>query len=180
MSKPKLTRIKAASINLTRDEAEERLANIGSAQRRVTEIEAAMNDEIAAIKTHYEAQAAPHNLSITDNFRDLQLWAEANRDSLCVGKVKTVRMATGEILWRKRPPSVRITGAPAVIERLISFGLTVFVREKQEIDKDAILAEPDQVKGIQGIKVITDVEDFVAKPFETEIERVEPVLRSAT
>lgn len=138
-----------------------------------------MNDEIAAIKTHYEAQAAPHNQRITDNFRDLQLWAEANRDSLCIGKIKTVRMATGEIQWRKRPPSVRITGAPAVIERLISFGLNVFIREKKEIDKEAILAEPDQVKGIKGIKVITDVEDFVATPYETKIERAEPVLRSA-
>jgi len=179
MTNPKPTRIKAASINLTRDEAEACLANIGTAQRRVIGIEAAMNDEIAAIKSRYEAQAAPHNQNITRSFHDLHLWAEANRDSLCAGKIKTVRMATGEILWRKRPPSVRITGAPAVIERLISFGLTAFVREKQEIDKDAILAEPDQVKGIKGIKVITDVEDFVAKPFETEIERVEPVLRSA-
>lgn len=179
MSKKKPTRIKAASVQLTRAEAEDLLLNIGSAQRQVTEIEGRMNDEIAAIKARYERQAAPHNATIEASFRDLQLWAAANRDTLCDGKTKTVKLATGEILWRKRPASVRITKVDAVIERLKALSLRKFIRTKEEIDKEAMLAAPEEVKGITGIKIVNNVEDFVARPFETEIERSEPVLRSA-
>ena len=39
--------------------------------------------------------------------------------------------------------------------------------------KDLILAEPEAVDHIKGIS-ITQKEEFVAKPFESEIERAEP------
>ena len=57
MSK-KITRIKgiAAPAAQTRQDAETLLAEIGSAQRRVTEIEAAMNDRLSAIKAEFEQQ----------------------------------------------------------------------------------------------------------------------------
>ena len=179
MSKPKSTRIKAASVQLTRAEAEDLLLNIGSAQRQVTEIEGRMNDEIAAIKARYERQAAPHNATIEANFRDLQLWAAANRDTLCTGSIKTVKLATGLIQWRKRPASVRITKVDAVIERLKALSLRKFIRTKEEIDKEAMLAAPEEVRGITGIKIVDDVEDFVAKPYESEIERADLAMKVA-
>lgn len=176
----KTQRIKVvSSSNLTREDAEQLLHDIGGAQRRVIEIEQVMNDELSAIKKKYEQHAQPHNEDITVKFRQLHGWAESNRDRLLDGKLKTCRLATGEISWRLRPPSVRITQAETVIETLKRLGLSELVRMKEEVAKDLILADPDRVEGVKGISVVSGVEDFVAKPFSSEIERAEPVLRKA-
>jgi phage host-nuclease inhibitor protein Gam len=45
------------------------------------------------------------------------------------------------------------------------------VRVKEEINKEAILAEPDLAAKIPGIS-ITQGEDFVIVPFETELEEI--------
>ena len=45
-------------------------------------------------------------------------------------------------------------------------GLDRFIRTKQEINKEALLNEPEVAKGIAGITIKTGVEDFVIKPFE--------------
>ena len=84
-------------------------------------------------------------------------------------KQRELLRATAEMQWRQRPPSVRITGAESVIETLERLGLSQFVRTKQEVNKDAILNEPDGVKGVAGITVVTGVEDFVITPFQQEV-----------
>lgn len=60
-------------------------------------------------------------------------------------------------------------GAEAVIEALKRLGLGKFVRTKEEINKEAILNEPDEVRGVAGLNVVTGVEDFVITPFEQEV-----------
>ena len=70
-----------------------------------------------------------------------------------------------------RPPSVSARPIDKVIEALKDMGLKRFIRFKEEIDKEAILGDPDAVKYIKGIK-IEQREDFVIVPFETELEEV--------
>ena len=177
MTKP--TRIKTPAVTAprTREEAEKLLEEIGIAQRVVGRYEADMNDRLAEIKREAEQSAAPWNAQIEGKFAALHAWAEAHRDELCPRGVKTARLASGEISWRQRPPSVRVTGTEKVIERLRGFGLAGFIRTREEIDKEAILADPERVSAVKGLTVVTGVEDFVAKPYESEIERAEPVLR---
>jgi phage host-nuclease inhibitor protein Gam len=172
-------RIKIAAVAYTartREDAEALLGDIGRAQREVARIEADMNDQLAAIKARAEQEAAPYNDQIEAKFAAVHAWAEANRDTLCQ-RGKTARLATGELSWRQRPPSVCITGADKVVEALQRLGLTQFLRQKTEVNKEAVLDEPAAVAGVRGITVVTGVEDFVAKPYESEIERAEPVLR---
>jgi phage host-nuclease inhibitor protein Gam len=59
-----------------------------------------------------------------------------------------------------------------VLETLERMGLQRFIRTKQEPNKEAMLNEPDAVRGIAGISVVTGVEDFVITPFEAEVEGV--------
>jgi phage host-nuclease inhibitor protein Gam len=155
----------------SREDVTEAIAEIGRRQRERDRIQAAMNDELAVIKQRYEEQAQPHNEAITALTRGVQLWCEAHREQLCPGKVKTVNMSSGEVRWRNRPPKVNVRGADAVIEALEFMGLKRLVRVKKEVNKDAILAEQDAVKGIKGI-TISKGEDFVIVPFETELEEV--------
>jgi phage host-nuclease inhibitor protein Gam len=151
-------------------EAEALLSTIGKRQREVAAIEIAMNAQLAAVKEACEEKARPVNELIETAFTALQCWAEAHRSELLVGNAKTAKLATGEISWRMTPPSVRLSGVDAVLEALKQLGLGRFVRTKDEVDKSAILGDPDAVKGVKGI-AISQREEFVAKPFESEIEK---------
>jgi len=131
-----------------------------------------MNDEIAAIKTRYEAEAAPHNELIKELRAGVQTWCEAHRDVLTKGgKVKTAAFASGEVRWRMTPPSVAIRGVEATMDLLKRLGLARFIRTKEEVNKDAILAEPDAVTGVSTIS-IKQHEEFVIEPFETSLEEL--------
>lgn len=164
------TKIKSkaqATIPQSKLDAQADIKKIGDLQREHLRLSANMNDEIAKITK----ASAPHLDLLSEQIELLQTgvqtWCEANREMLC-GKGKTANLITGEVSWRQRPPSVRISGADTVIDTLKRLGLTRFVRVKEEPNKDAILAEPDAVRGVAGIAISTGVEDFIIAPFEVE------------
>lgn len=167
------TRIKAPStVQAPQSKAD--VANdikaIGDLQRQLGRIEATVNDQIAEIT----AKAAPQIDAMRERLQALQAgvqtWCEAHRVEIC-GKGKSANLVTGEVNWRQRPPRVSVSKEEEVIQRLRGLGLLRFIREKEEINKEAILAEPAEVAGIKGIKVVTGVEDFVITPFEVEVEK---------
>ena len=171
----KATRLKSTAekpVPQTREQVTDAIAEIGRSQRERARIQAAMNDEIAAIKLRYEEMARPHGDRITELSKGVQTWCEANRQALTDnGKSKTAALGAGEVRWRTTPPSCSVKAIDKVIETLRGFGLSRFLREKVEIDKAAILADPEAVKGIRGI-TISQREEFVIVPFETELEEV--------
>lgn len=159
----------AVAIPQSRDAASDALRQIGEAQRKLRRLEADMNDELAAVKDRYETTADPLRKQIEALTVGLHTWCEANRDTLTQGgKTKTAALPAGEIAWRTRPPSVRITGQDAVIDALKRLGLTRFVRAKDEVNKEAILNEPEAVRSVPGI-AISQGEDFIVSPFEAEL-----------
>jgi phage host-nuclease inhibitor protein Gam len=159
----------AVTVPQSRDQASAYIAEIGALQRDLERLAADMNDELAAIKERHETNAQPQLDRIKALTSGVQIWCEANRDNLTQnGKVKTAALPSGEIGWRIRPPSVRVTGAEAVLDALRRASLTEFIREKQEVNKEAILASPEKVAGIHGI-AITQGEDFFVTPFATEL-----------
>lgn len=172
----KKTRIKTEAAAVTfanRHEVDAAIAEIGAAQRRRAAITTAMNDELAAVKARYEEQAAPDSGVIKELGAGVQIWCEAHRDELTKeGRTKTAKFGAGEISWRTRPPRVNVRGEGIVIEALKRLGLGSFIRTKEEIDKNAILAAPDAVQDVKGLS-ISQGEDFVIKPFLTAIEEVQ-------
>jgi phage host-nuclease inhibitor protein Gam len=162
----------AVPVPQSREAAAQAVAEIGALSRDLGRIEHDMNDELAAIKEGYEEEAEPRRQRIAALTEGVQTWAEANRDSLTQnGKTKTATLTTGELQWRLRPPSVRVTGADAVLTALRRFGLGRFIRAKEEVNKEAILNEPEAVAHVPGI-TISQGEDFVVTPFEAELAGV--------
>lgn len=156
----------------TRDQVIEAIAEIGRRQRERERIQAAMNDDIAAIKQRHEQEAAPHAEAIRALSEGVKIYCEAHRDALTqAGKVKTANLASGEVRWRLRPPSVAVRSLDTVLQALRDLKLARFIRVKEEINKEAILAEPEAVQHVKGITV-TQREDFVIVPFETELEEI--------
>lgn len=172
----KATRIKANAalfpVPQSRDDVNDAIAKIGLAQRERARIQADMNDELAKIKLRFEEEAKPFNEQIEGLSKGVQTWCEAHRTELTKeGRVKFHGFAAGEVKWCMRPPHVSIRAVENVLEPLKRLGLTRFIRVKEEPNKEALLAEPDAVSGLAGVK-IEQGEDFVIVPFETELEEV--------
>lgn len=193
----KKARTKTAALTVTvptsRDDASEHIRRLGDLHRQHLLRKAELDTKIAALQAEYAPVLDGLAQQIGATHQGIQIWAEAHREELTQGgQVKTVKLVTGEVSWRQRPPSIAIKGAEAVISTLKTLGLaSAFVRTKEEVNKEALLdhfavaqADADTstppstttelIAGISGITYVKGVEDFSVTPFETEAALVQP------
>lgn len=165
------TRIKAPTVQTPQSLAEVQsdVRTIGDLQRQHGRLSADLNDKIAALTEEAAPQLKELSERIIARQKGVQAYCEAHREEMC-GKGKTANLVTGEVQWRLRPPSVKVTGVDAVIAWLKKMGMESFVRTKDEINKEAMLNEQDKAKGIPGVTILTGIEDFVITPFEVSTE----------
>lgn len=174
MNKPPRLKIDAVPVTVpqSKDDVVAAIAAIGRCQRERARIEASMNDELALVRERWETQAAPHLEQIRALTTGVHLWCEANRAALTHnGKVKYAHLASGEVKWRMTPPKVVVRAVENVLDYLRQAGLDRFIRSKDEVNKEAVLAEPEAVAHIKGIS-FSQKEEFIVLPFETELEEV--------
>jgi len=155
-----------------RDEAVAAIARIGHHQRERERLKHDMDDQITRIREQYDALIQHHAEEIKALSEGVQTWAEANRAELTQGgRIKSANLMTGEIRWRMTPPSCRLVRVKEALEELKQRMLDRFIRQKEEVNKEAILADPEAVADCRWIE-ITQHEDFVIVPFETNLEEV--------
>lgn len=190
MATKKLKAPAGVRIPQSRDEAAQMIHEIGMAQRELTRRQADMNDELAEITAKHQPVLDGLTAKVKLLAGGVQAWCEANRDEITNDrKVKFANLLTGMVTWRARPPSVSISNVDAVLKTLKMLNLARFIRTKDEIDKDAILAaynaaklaptdSPDRARLIaeaapldmvSGITIKTGIEDFAIEPFEQEV-----------
>ena len=168
---------KAKAHNLpvpqSKQDATDQIKRIGDLRRDIDKRETAMKNSLANIKAKVQESIEPINEELEGLEEGVRMWCESNRDMLTAqGKIKTVDLGTGKIKWRMRPAKVNLRGVDAIIEKLqASKPLKMFLRTKIEIDKEAILKQPDTASKVPGISVQTGIEDFVIEPFEAEVAR---------
>ncbi|EEK5000119.1 host-nuclease inhibitor protein Gam [Salmonella enterica] len=168
------SRLKAAAASYTPQSKEQVSADIkkiGDIQRELTRIETDANDQIAVIMGQNTPKIEALRAELDVLQKGVQTWCEANRSSITKGGSKTANLITGEVAWRKNPDSVSIKGVKLVLETLKELKLNRFIRRKEEVNKDAILADREAVKGITGISIVSGKETFSITPFEQEIEK---------
>ncbi|EBF9108805.1 host-nuclease inhibitor protein Gam [Salmonella enterica] len=173
MAKSK-SRLKAAAASYTPQSKEQvsvDIKKIGDIQRELTRIETDANDQIAVIMNQNTPKIEALRAELDVLQKGVQTWCEANRSSITKGDSKTANLITGEVAWRKKPDSVSLKGVEIIIETLKKLKLDRFIRRKEEVNKDAILADKEAVKGITGISIVSGKETFSITPFEQEIEK---------
>jgi phage host-nuclease inhibitor protein Gam len=158
------------AVPQSREDVINDIRKIGDITRVILRRETELNDKLAELTN----DAAPGIEALKKELDRLQTgvqtWCEANRAELTKdGKTKTANLTTGEVRWRIRPPSVSIRKVDDVIAMLKKFSLVKFLRNKEEINKEAILAAPEEVKGIAGITIKSGIEDFEIIPFEQSV-----------
>lgn len=165
-------RLKAATLEApqSREETQSWIKTLGDTQREHARLTHDLNDKIAeltdAAKPALNA-LAERSVALQQG---IQAWCEANRAELTAGGGKTTNLITGEVSWRQRPPSIAVRGIESVLENLRTLGLARFIRQKEEVNKEAMLNEPDIAATIAGITVVRGKEDFVIVPFEVETQ----------
>lgn len=164
----------AANIAVPQTDAEAAsfIRSIGDAQRELLRVTADHNDKVAALQEALDHVTGPIADKVAALTEGVRIFAEANRDRLTRGgKVKFHRFATGEISWRLQPAKVTIRGVEDVIALLKKAGLGRFVRTREEVNKDAMLASKEDralANGIKGVTIGSDGEAFSIEPAEAE------------
>lgn len=167
--KTRIKQVALVAVPQSKDDCAADINEIGRLYREISVLTAAMNDEIAGITDRYTSTFTPLQDRIKVLQSGVQSWCEAYRDELTNGgKSKSGQFVTGTVQWRQKPPSVTVRGIESVIETLSRLGLGRFIRVKEELNKDAILNEPEAIKGVAGLTIKTGVEDFVIQPFEND------------
>jgi phage host-nuclease inhibitor protein Gam len=183
-----MVKAKAAAADVripqNRDEAAAMIREYDASAREVARIEAVMNAALLKAKADAETEAKPHAVKAAELFKGLQLYCEANRQQLLGNSgLKTVDFGTGTVKWRWNPPKVRITGGEdAVVERITAKEAEAiakndptapdyrnFLRIKIEIDKEAMLKNPDLARTIEGVAIGRGGETFEVEPFGAEL-----------
>ena len=166
---PKLKAVAQNYVPQSRNEVADHIDLIGSAQRELTRIELDIDDVVSKLRLDKQPRIEELTTTIQTLSKGVQTWCEANRDSITDGgKVKSANLTTGEVNWRQRPPSVKTRASAQLFEKLKRMGFSFFIRSKEELDKDAVLAKPETAAAA-GIEITTGVEDFVITPFEQQL-----------
>lgn len=159
----------------TREEAAAALARLGAIERAGARIEQNLNEEIAALKTVAEAEAAPLLDEGAAVFAGLQAWCAANRAALTDGgKVKSADLGSGTIGWRLAPAKVTLREIETVIARIKELKLGQFLRTKDEVNKEAMLQNPALANTIAGVSVKSAGEAFYAEPLHLPLAEAAP------
>jgi phage host-nuclease inhibitor protein Gam len=172
-----LAKLKTKSLSApaaqSREQVEALIARAGEISRELQRKAADLGDAVALAKKTSEEFCLPLKVELESVTGLVQRWCEANRDALTAGKTKTVSFTSGTVCWRHRPPSVNVKPKIATVLEWMKANLkrkaNRFIRVKEELDKEALLAAPAIVALIPGVTIGSAGEDFIIEPFGAEL-----------
>ncbi|MDR0966679.1 MAG: host-nuclease inhibitor Gam family protein [Myxococcales bacterium] len=167
----KKTKAKKSILPLpkSREEANAMIAEIAMNQQRIARLEADTNARIDAIKEKSAEALTPLKDAIDLGFASLRTWATLHRAELLKGGGKTATFTHGEISWRMSKPKVSIKKEKEVLALLQELEMDEYIREKLEIDKEAILKKPSPATSVPGISIVQE-EEIIVEPYQVEFE----------
>lgn len=168
----KATKPKSVVIPESLFVASELIRQVGDIQRKLKEIAADADRQIAELQQMFTGMAQPYESEIEQLVDSLYGFFKLNRDELTKnGKYKSVDLGTGTIGTRTNPHKVDFTKKKEeILENLHRLGLDEqFIRTVEEINREAMLESKDSralAATVKGVKIRQTVEFFV-KPTET-------------
>ncbi len=167
---PKKAEAKRIKIPLIEnlDEANTLLEKIAASQRALDTIRIELDEEIAKLQAAAVEKAEPFNADMLLDSLSVAEFAERNRADL-VKDEKSIKIPAGTFGWRTNPPSVSLKDVEQVIGICERRKLEDFLRRKVEVNKAAMLANPELAESVQGVTIKTGVELFFVKTNEAEV-----------
>lgn len=155
------------------DDANAAIYRIGELNRQIDLLDIGFKDAVAQVKATFEDQTKPLGAERDALMNGVQAFAEANRKRITRGgEVKFATFPAGKLLWRLRPARCALpkdeTKLAVMIAWIKANGFMQFIRTKEEISREAMLAEPELALKVPGIRIGSEGEDFVIEPFTAE------------
>lgn len=153
---------KVITVPKNRAELEQFVSRIREAEQEIGEIENKYSKEILELETiiswlkeKAREEAKPHEKKINELAKGVYTFAKGHRNELTdQGAKKTVELAAGDkIKWYLTPPAVGVDEEEEALKELERRGLSQFIRTKKEIDKEAILQEPEKIRNLKHLSV---------------------------
>jgi phage host-nuclease inhibitor protein Gam len=178
---------KFKNVFKTKEEMETAIVRVGALQREKANLETVYGDKISALKKELSERVAPLDEEIQSLSEGIKFFLDVNREKYIPEDKKSLDMPVGTVGYRKKPASVvtpkKSKSNPDPIMAIIEMNeLTtwlesvrvrlakVFIRQKLELDKEAILANPTLAFEKTNIKVEVGGERFYIKPDGVDLE----------
>jgi phage host-nuclease inhibitor protein Gam len=174
-------RIKVKLPNIsTREEAEGVVSEITFLTAQQIKLTAQMDGELSKVREKYETNLGDLAEELKLKADTVRAWAETNPDQFPKGR-KSIEFVQGTIGFRTGTPKLSLLSRAWTWEKVLAAVKGIrwpinleFVRKKEEVNKETILAEagkhisPEDLKRI-GVKIVQE-ESFFIEPKLTEVE----------
>lgn len=140
---------------------------IGQHKRALDALVLKREEAVAAAAEKFAKSIADAAEALQANVDSLQAYAEANKDELLKDGKRSVTFMSGMFGWRYGNPALKYDADDEadLIARLRRLKLDQHIRTTETLDKQSLLASPDDVEAINGIE-IEQVERFFVLPLE--------------
>lgn len=166
-------RTKRATVTppATQQEADRILAAYAKADARKQEINALMDARFTKIREEFAEELGAIEATSTESIEKLQMYYETNNEVF--GKKKSIDTPHGLVGFRTGTPKLKnkkgFTWA-AVLELLKNNGHTTFIRAKEEISKDLLIANRDN-ENVKNILEQNKMEVIQEETFFIELKK---------
>lgn len=132
---------KKVITNVTRELAEEAMAQFSDAANSLQKIEAAMNQQINAIRDKYQEEITTLNESKDEHFEVLEVFANEQNENW--GKRKSMELLHGVIGFRTGTPKIKFEKGfnSKSVTAILQEQFPAYVRQVVEMNKEQLLAD---------------------------------------
>lgn len=142
----KTKRIKATGFQ-SRAQFDDAIDQVAVATVLLRTAEAMRDEEIQRVRSLYEPQVVEHQERIKSLSLAAEKFAEENRDELLPGKGKSAETALAKFGFRTGMPALKTLSKwtwPKVLAAITERKLSVFIRNKPELNKEALIEAIDE------------------------------------
>lgn len=167
-------RIKLPPTKISRARAEELLGEIAALTVEQRKAQTAMDERITTVREHYQERLVPLGKQIEEKTVMLESWAASNPGEFPKGR-KSIEMLHGVLGYRTGTPKLKLLSRRTwdlVLEAMRGTPLRGFIRSKEEVNKEGLLAGyaqntvRDSDLSEIGCKVVQDEAFFVEVKLE--------------
>jgi len=158
----------------TRADMEALVGDIASLKIHETKLKAAMDQRLQQVREEYETDLGMIAGTLELKMQAGCAWAEAHPEEF--GKARSITMVHGTVGWRIGMPQLKTLKGwtwKRVLENLIKLGYTAYVRMNPHVDKEAILANRENLLDgdlkTMGVTIVQE-QSFYVEPLMQDIE----------
>jgi phage host-nuclease inhibitor protein Gam len=149
----------------TLQDLESAIAELGSKSAERKALTAATEKKVLAVKADAAEKFQALDEFLNNTLAAVKEYCTLNRAALLKEGMKTAKLSTGEIGWRSNPQTLVIENETELLSALVILELDRFVLNTKTIDKRTLLACPDIVGQLDGVKIVQS-ESFSVKPYD--------------